>query len=199
MASYICEKHISEDLNHTPLLNHDFDFAEFLHTNLIYFDAPSHWFNVQSNYFYSIKLTEDGLCYTYNPVKATSIFRKDTVDPAFIEQYESKKFGIDTKNWDMENGYTLKKMKNYPLRASDKGAQNGLKVRGRIYNIDLADVDTVCRKDTLDMKVAVHHPAEVVSNKNNFVNVPFNKSFTFLVRPSITRSSESLRSYDPTV
>jgi hypothetical protein len=144
-------------------------------------------------------LTEDGLCYTFNPVRATSIFRNETVDPVFIKQYESKKFGVDTKNWDIENGYTLKKMKNYPLRSSDKGLQNGLKVRGRVYKIDLADVDTTCRKDPLDMKVAVHHPAEVVSNINSFVTVPFNKSFTFLVRPSITKSSESLRSYDPAV
>jgi hypothetical protein len=139
------------------------------------------------------------MCFTFNPVRANSIFRNDTVDPVFIKQYELSTFGTDPTNWDMENGYTLKTMKNYPLRALEKGAQNGLKLYKKVYKYELADVDTTCRKDPSDIKVAVHHPAEVVSNKNSFVTVPFNKSFTFLVRPSITKSSESLRSYDPAV
>jgi amiloride-sensitive sodium channel len=196
MASFVCEKQISGELNHKPLLS-DPKIDKFL-LSRVWENVPSyHWCNIETFYFYSFTLTEDGLCFTFNPVSASSIFRKDTVDPAFIKQYEPESWGTDTTNWNMENGYNLKTMKNYPLRSLDKGKENGF--RFDFKKTDLADVDTACRKDPLDVKVAVHHPAEVVSNRNSFVTVPFNKSFTFLVRPSITRSSESLRSYDPAV
>jgi hypothetical protein len=199
IASYVCEKNLSDELNHSPLLNDDLDFAEFAKFWMFYTTTSFYWCNIETIFFYSTSLTEDGLCMTFNPVKTNWIFRNDTVDPVFIKQYEKIKHGTEPKNWDMENGYTLKTLKNYPLRALDKGAQNGLKLYRIVYKFGLDDVDTTCRKDPRDVKVAVHHPAEVVSNKNSFVTVPFNKSFTFLVRPSITKSSESLRSYDPAV
>jgi amiloride-sensitive sodium channel len=199
LASYICEKNVSEELNHSPLLNDDFDFAEFVQHWMFYTTTSTYWFNIETNFFFSITLTEDGLCFTFNPIKANSIFRNDTVDPVFFKQYEPYFQGTETKNWDMKNGYTLKTMKNYPLRALEKGAQNGLKLYRKVLKHELTEVDTTCRKDPRDVKVAVHHPAEVVSNRNSFVTVPFNKSFTFLLRPSITKSSESLRSYDPAV
>jgi hypothetical protein len=196
MASFVCEKKLSEELNHTPLLS-DPNIDKFLLTS-VWGSVPSyHWCNIETDFYYSNTLTEYGLCMTYNPISANLIFRNDTVDPVFIEQYESRTFGTDPISWDMENGYTLKKMKSYPLRALDKGSQNGL--RFEFKRTDLENIDTVCRKDPQSIKIAVHHPAEVVSNKNSFVTVPFNKSFTFLVRPSITKSSESLRSYDPAV
>jgi hypothetical protein len=188
----------SEELNHSPLLNDDFDFAEFARFWMFFTTTYTYWCNIETTFFYSIKLTEYGYgaYFTFNPIGSISIFRNDTVDPVFIKQYEKIKHGTEPKNWDMENGYTLNKIKNYPLRALEKRSQNGLKLYRKVLKYELTNVDTTCRKDPRNVKVAVHHPAEVVSNKNSFITVPFNKSFTFLVRPSITESSESLRSYD---
>jgi amiloride-sensitive sodium channel len=199
MASFVCEKSMGKELSHSPLLNDDFDITKFLDYEIIYSKLFYDWCNIETNYFYSITLTEDGLCMTFNPVRATSIFRNDTVDPAFIKQYESKKFGVDPKNWDMENGYTLKKLKNHPLRSLDKGKENGFRYYLKVLETYLDNIDKACRKDPQSMKIAVHHPAEVASNKNSFITVPFNKSFTFLLRPSVTKTSESLKSYDPAV
>jgi hypothetical protein len=199
LASYLCEKNVSEELSHSPLLNDDFDIVEFVQIWMLSFKTSTYWCNIETNFYYSTTLTEYGACFTFNPVRANSIFRNDTVDPAFIKQYETINYGTDPTNWDMENGYTLKTMKNYPLRALENGEQNGLKLYRKVYNYELDDIDTVCRKDPQSIKIAVHHPAEVVSKKHNFVTVPFNKSLTFLLRPSITKSSESLRSYDPAV
>jgi hypothetical protein len=77
--------------------------------------------------------------------------------------------------WSMEEGYTPNKIENYPLRAYDSGKINGF-----------------------NFYVVLHHPAEVYSSKN-FFTVPFNKSVTFTVTPQITKTSESLRNYEPSV
>ncbi len=165
---------------------------------MVYAETIFHWCNIKTYIYYSFTLTEDGLCRTFNPVRATSIFRNDTVDPVFIKQYGPETWGTETRNWEMKNGYTLKTMKNYPLRSLDKGKENGFRFDLEVVKIG-SDFDTTCRKDLQNIKIAVHHPAEVVSNRNSFVTVPLNKSCTFLVRPSITKSSESLRSFDPAV
>jgi hypothetical protein len=199
MTSFVCEKHIGKELSHKPLLNDDFDITKFLEYRLNYAEINYHWSNIETTFYYSFALTEEGLCRTFNPVRATSIFRNDTVDLAFVKQYVTETWGTEPKNWDMENGYTLKTMKNYPLRSLDKGKKNGFRFDLKVVKIGSEDIDTTCRKDPQSIKVAIHHPVEVVSNGNDFITVPFNKSFTFFLRPSITKSSESLRSYDPAV
>ncbi len=62
-------------------------------------------------------LTDDGLCETFNAIDANLIFRNDTVDPKFIEQYQSEKQkeGNDPVLWNMEEGYQPG-VSNYPIQ-----------------------------------------------------------------------------------
>jgi hypothetical protein len=64
--------------------------------------------------------------------------------------------------------------------------------------LSLKEISDLCRKSPQSIKITLHHPAEVL-HENSFIEVPFNKSVSVVVKPKITRTSESLKSYDPKV
>jgi hypothetical protein len=154
--------------------------------------------HVQKDAFYSSTLTEEGVCRTINPINAKLIFRQESVDPKFLTQYQFESYGIDPQFWSMEEGYTQNKIDNYPLRVYDKGKTNGFNLYVKIPETTLENMDKTCRKNPLGVKIALHHPAEVLSSKD-FFTVPFNKSVTFTVEPQITKTSDDLKQYDPSV
>jgi hypothetical protein len=192
----ICDKNVAEKLNHTPILN-DIDMRKFLGDTIL---VEFNFFmgNVRKKTFYSNTLTEEGVCRTINPINAKEIFRKESVDSKFLAQYQFESYGIDPKFWSMEEGYTRNKIDNYPLRAYDKGKINGFNLYVKIPKNTLKNIDTTCRLNPLGMKIALHHPAEVLSSKE-FFTVPYNKSVTFTVKPQITKTSDDLKKYDPSV
>jgi hypothetical protein len=137
---------------------------------------------------------------TFNSIRATFIFRNDTVDPEFLENYESEIYlkelsKMEPQEWNIEIGYTPNRMQYYPLRSLRKGLENGLTVKLASPTLE---IDTTCREDPQSIKIALHHPAEVPL-ENNFITVQFNQSVQVMIRPKITRTSESLKSYDPEV
>jgi hypothetical protein len=200
MASYVCDQNIMRELNHTPLINDkELNIAEFLDTDGFYHNQASEWCENDANQYYSHNLKQHGLCSTYNSIKADMIFRTETVDPAFLSQYEFKWVNTMPQLWSMEDGYTKNSMKNYPLRSFDKGLENGLKIKLYSEKWTLNNIDTLCESHPRNVKIALHHPAEIISNQNNYFEVPFNKSVSIIVKPKITRTSESLKSYDPKV
>jgi hypothetical protein len=122
------------------------------------------------------------------------------VDPSFLENFEGRtssksKSKIEPKEWNIETGYTPNKMQYYPLKSLRKGLKNGLTVSlGALIN-KLNEIDETCREDPESIKIALHHPAEVPL-ENNFITVPFNQTVQLMVKPKITKTSESLMSYD---
>jgi hypothetical protein len=193
----ICDKSVAEKLNHTPILT-DIDMKKFLGDTMlvdIYFMVG----NVQKKTFYSNTLTEEGVCRTVNPISAKEIFRQDSVDPKFLTQYQFESYGdLDPKFWSMEEGYYRNKIDNYPLRVYDGGKTNGFNLYVKIDKSRLENLDTTCHSNPLGVKIALHHPAEVLSSKD-FFTVPYNKSVTFTVKPQITKTSDDLKKYDPSV
>jgi hypothetical protein len=150
---------------------------------------------------------EDGKCMTFNPISAKLIFRNDTVDPMFLDRFQQSRFrkgsSKDPQSWSIETGYTPNRMQYYPLKSLRKGMEAGLRVELEFFtntNDDLMvkSVDPPCRKEPLNIKIALHHPAEVAL-KSSFISVPFNKSVSMMVKPKITKTSDSLKSYDPEV
>jgi hypothetical protein len=139
------------------------------------------------------------MCTTYNSIKADMIFRTETVDPAFLKEYEIRSVNTMPLLWNMEDGYTKNSMKNYPLRSFDKGLENGLKIYLYSEKWCLNNLDTLCESHPRNVKIALLHPAEIISNQNDYFEVPFNKSVSIIVKPKITRTSESLKSYDSNV
>jgi hypothetical protein len=192
----ICDKNVAEKLNHTPILT-DIDMKKFLGDTMlvdIYFMVG----NVQKKTFFSNTLTEEGVCRTVNPISAKEIFRQETVDPKFLSQYQFESYDIHPKFWSLEGGYTRNKIDNYPLRVYDGGKINGFNLYVKIPESTLENIDTTCQPNPLAVKIALHHPSEVLSPKH-FFTVPYNKSVTFTVKPQITKTSDDLMKYDPLV
>ncbi len=200
IASYVCDQNTMRELNHTPLINDkELNIAEFLFTEGFYTYQINEWCENDANQYYSYNLKQTGMCTTYNSIKADMIFRTEAVDPAFLTEYEIRSFNTMPLLWNMEDGYTKNSMKNYPLRSFDKGLENGLKINLYTEKCSLRNVDTLCQSRPRNVKIALHHSAEIISNQNNYFEVPFNKSVSIVIYPKITRTSESLESYDPKV
>jgi hypothetical protein len=202
MASYFCDKYFAEELNFSPALN-DADIRNLMFDLGFHFYFNTAWRNSGSSQFKSDALKEDGFCLTFNSIRARSIFRNDSVDPEFFENFENKKSANtlskrEPQAWNIETGYTPNRMQYYPLRSLRKGLKNGLGVAIRALTYMLEDIDTTCREDPQSIKIALHHPAEVPL-ENNFITVQFNQSVQVMIRPKITRTSDSLKSYDPEV
>jgi amiloride-sensitive sodium channel len=144
-------------------------------------------------------LTDDGLCETFNAIDANLIFRNDTVDPKFIEEYQSEKQkeGNDPVLWSLEEGYH-QGVSNYPYRSFDSSA-NGLKFQLAIDEKTLKSLQTFCNKNPRNFKLIFNHPAEVPRVSSNRLMIPFNRSVVILITPKITQTSDSLKSYDPSV
>jgi hypothetical protein len=194
----ICDNSVAKKLNHTPILT-DIDMKKFLGDTMlvdIYFMVG----DVQKKTCYSNTLTEEGVCRTINPISAKEIFRShDSVDPKFLSQYQFESYGdLDPKFWSLEEGYSQNKIDNYPLRTYDSGKINGFNLYVKIPESTLENMDTTCHPNPLGIKIALHHPAEVLSSKH-FYTVPHNKSATFTVKPQITKTSDDLMKYDPSV
>jgi hypothetical protein len=197
-ASYFCDKNISEELYHNPFIN-EIDVYKFLTEKKLELTSQIFWLDVRSFQYRSYHYNERGFCGTFNPINAYKIFRNDTVDPEFLKLYQVENTDIDPHFWDVESGYEPNKIKYYPLRTLDGGTENGLTVYFNIFNDTIANIDPLCWKDPQVTTIALHHPADAISDSQNFVSVPFNKSLTVFVKPIITRTSEELKSYDPSV
>jgi hypothetical protein len=192
----ICDKNFAKKLNHIPVLT-DIDMKKFLGDTMlvdIYFMVG----DVQKKTCYSNTLTEEGVCRTINPISAKEIFRNDSVDPKFLSQYQFDSHDIHPKFWSLEEGYTQNKIDNYPLRTYDGGMISGFNLYVKIPESTLQNMDKTCRRNPLGLKIALHHPTEVLSSKH-FFTVPYNKSVTFTVKPQITKTSDDLKKYDPSV
>jgi hypothetical protein len=164
----------------------------------MYFDILFFLGNVKAVTYFANTLTKEGICKTFNPVEAQIIFRNDTVDPAFFNQYQFNAFGIKPQYWSMDEGYTPGKIDNYPYRVFDIGQNNGLNIYVKSSNDILQNFDSVCHTNPQNLKIAIHHPAEI-PDPTSFFQIPFNKSATYFIKPVITKTSESLSDYDPFV
>jgi amiloride-sensitive sodium channel len=144
-------------------------------------------------------LTDDGLCDTFNAIDANLIFRNDTVDPKFIKEYQikQKKEGNDPLLWSMEEGYQPA-VNNYPYRSFDSNA-NGLQLELGLSTVWVEALRTFCNKNPKSFKLIFNHPAEVPRVSSNRLLIPFNRSLDILITPKITKTSDSLRSYSPSV
>jgi hypothetical protein len=194
-ASFYCDENFSEELNHAPLTNiKDIIFAASKFIVVFFAD----WRGSTGNQYSISVLMEDERCRTFNPINAHLIFRNDTVDPIFLDQFRQLPSEMRPELWSIETGYTSNGMPYYPLKSLRKGIEGGFKVNVGSFIHLFRDIDIRCRKDPRNIKIALHHPAEVAL-QSSFISVPFNKSVSMMVKPKITTTSDSLRHYDPEV
>lgn len=198
IASLICDSSVYREMYHSPTVE-DLNIGAFL-TNKEILSVSGFWgtSNIINDH-YAVTLTEEGICRTYNPINANLIFRNDTVDPKFLTEYQLTSSAIEPRFWRMEEGYTSNRVEhdNYPLRIVDKEKEIGYKIFVNAKNDAPENIDSACWENAANIKIALHHPAEVISR--DFFVVPFKESANILVKPLITKTSEGLKYYDPKV
>jgi hypothetical protein len=166
-----------------------------LENGLILDNLDTYWQGSWTTRYYSILLMENGLCKTFNHISANLIFRNDTVNPKFLKQFRSGASKTEPQSWSIETGYTSDGTHFYPLKSLNSGAKSGFVAT--IKNIN-KEIDKHCRHHPEFIEIALHHPAEVAL-KASFLRMPFHKSISMMVKPEITKTFDSLRSYHPEV
>nr|XP_023023900.1 pickpocket protein 28-like [Leptinotarsa decemlineata] len=97
------------------------------------------------NMFYPM-LTEDGMCFTFNMLDRSELFRKKV----FMEG-EYMQHGRESEGWTLENGYPKDApMETFPRRALSAGSSAGLNL---VLMAWLPDLDYVCKGPVQGFKV----------------------------------------------
>lgn len=198
IASLICNEDVYKEINHTAVAEY-FNIGTILRNKSI-LSMSGYWSTSNTtNGHYAVTLTEEGICMTYNSINANLIFRNETVDPKFLAEYQLISSTIEPRFWSMGQGYDSNRLEldNYPLRMYDMEKENGYTIFVNTKKDVLTNVDTFCLENPMNIKIALHHPAEVISR--DFFVIPFNESGNLLVKPQITKASEGLKYYDSKV
>ncbi len=199
LASYFCDEFLARGLTHPPLVDY-LSLSNLLASHRFSVRFLKTWRDSQTDDFYSMAVMEDGLCMTFNQISANLIFRNDTVDPKFLKELRQDSSKMKPQSWSIETGYTSDGMQFYPLKSLNSGPQSGFGVALAIRHLEdlVENLNTHCRDNPEFIKIALHHPAEVAL-KTSFILMPFHKIVSIMVKPKITTTSDSLKSYDPEV
>ncbi|KAG5867982.1 Pickpocket protein 28, partial [Gonioctena quinquepunctata] len=134
-------------------------------------------------------LTEDGLCFTFNMLDRTELFRENV---HFHGDYLNS--GRSSQGWTLEDGYPKSAgTETFPRRALSAGSSAGLFL---VLKTLKPDLDYVCRGPVQGFKVLFHHPAEVPRVATQYFRAPMNEEVVVSVKPDMMTTASGLRSYD---
>ncbi|XP_055708837.1 pickpocket protein 28-like [Phlebotomus papatasi] len=145
--------------------------------------------NLTSTDFVPI-LTEEGFCFTFNTLNASEIYNPSALHPGYeypIQESESK-------DWNLEEGYTTLDLSTHPQRALGDGVRVGLYI---LLKASEKDFDYLCSEMMQGFKVHLHSPDEIPQIARQFFRVPLNQGIMVSVKPSMLTTSEGLRAYNP--
>ncbi|XP_053685966.1 pickpocket protein 28-like [Sabethes cyaneus] len=135
-------------------------------------------------------LTEDGICYSFNPISAKEMFRDDRLH----RRYSHSEASIPIQNWIPEVGYgSVDAEMEYPRRSflDDKKIDLVINLR-----LDQNDYDYNCRTEQGFM-VYVHSPEDFPQANYRAIYVPMGKSTYITVKATITELSNKLQGFTP--
>lgn len=158
--------------------------------------------NLWLGYFYDYHemftriYTNDGICYTFNGLKVTDLYRESRVqyqrhskvDNATIVQNGSL-------NWSMDKGYALdSNLETYPARVLNAGLTGSLTVFLRSIE---DHVDYTCEVNQKGFKVLLHSPDDVPVNTKHSVHVSVETEMRIAVKPQMMITSADVAAYEP--
>ncbi|XP_055628965.1 pickpocket protein 28-like [Toxorhynchites rutilus septentrionalis] len=135
-------------------------------------------------------LTEDGVCYSFNPISARELFRADRLH----RHYNHSEASIAIQNWSPEEGYgSVDTDVEYPRRSflDDKKIDLVINLR-----LNVSDYDYHCRAEQGFM-VYVHSPEDFPQANYRAIYVPMGKSTYITVKPQVTEVSSKLLQFSP--
>lgn len=171
---------------------------ELLYENRMQFSGGFNWAGEFDSTLVAETLTQDGYCQSYNVIDANYVFRNDTVDPKFINEYQkTKDYNFAPVFWSASSGYNLNN-RNYPFRAFD-GKSTKFTTSPEIPLKKVKKIDNFCRPKQIYTRILLSHPAEVPDGTNEYLVIPINKSAIISLKPNIIKTADSLKAYDPSV
>ncbi|XP_034487599.1 pickpocket protein 28 [Drosophila innubila] len=146
-------------------------------------------FNECDKYFRKI-LTEEGICYTFNGLRPTEIYREDTY------QYQhSSVENFTHSSWSLETGYdATSDVETYPARVLSAGARSGIFMTLQSFK---QEVDYACRGPVQGFKVILHAPDDVPQVSKQFVRIPMGREVLIAVKPNMITTSAGIAEYHP--
>jgi acid-sensing ion channel, other len=136
-------------------------------------------------------ITEEGICYTFNALKMSEIYR----DESITDDFNFMNHNQTADHWTMEEGYKpTAPLTVYPRRALGSGARVGLFVLLRLYEYDL---DYICRGPVQGFKILLHTPGEMPQVSKQYFRMPLNQEVLVAIKPQMMTTSEGLRHYPP--
>ncbi|XP_063832891.1 pickpocket protein 28-like isoform X1 [Ostrinia nubilalis] len=141
-------------------------------------------------------LTEEGLCYTFNMLRAEDLFRVENLHT----EYPYLEFNPDVLmspnlTWSLGSGFEPDApMETYPLRGSGFGAKSGIAFVMKTKEIDQ---DFLCKGLVQGFKILLHNPAELPRLSQQFFRSPLSKEIVVSIKPKMMTTSEGLRAYSP--
>uniref|UniRef100_A0A1I8M197 Amiloride-sensitive sodium channel n=1 Tax=Musca domestica TaxID=7370 RepID=A0A1I8M197_MUSDO len=147
---------------------------------------------------YAKTFTEEGVCYTFNGLNGTDIYRENTVQyqvmglESFIEESEEIN---RTLSWSLEKGYAIDSPLNtYPARVTSCGNSVGLTA----VLLDLKENnDYTCRGPTQGYKLILHSPNTVPSVAKRYVRIDMAKEVSIAVKPKYMQTSGDIAVFAP--
>ncbi|RZC37263.1 ASC domain containing protein [Asbolus verrucosus] len=121
-------------------------------------------------------VTDEGVCYSFNIMDKTEIFRDHV-----------------SQNFDGESGYMKGAgVETYPRRAPMSGADNSLNI---IFGYLLPDTDYMCSEFQQGFRISVHNPMDVPRLSKHYFRVPLNKAVVVAVQPELVITSDAVKKF----
>lgn len=142
--------------------------------------------------------TEEGICYTFNGLNGSDIYREDTVQHQLMGMDNSVKYSQyinRSLDWSLQQGYSLNSgLNTYPVRVLSAGARAGLFIVLQSFKQEL---DFGCRGPIQGFKVLLHSPDDVPLVSKQFVRIPMGKEILIAVKPNMITTSAGIAEYLP--
>ncbi|XP_030040427.2 pickpocket protein 28 [Manduca sexta] len=140
---------------------------------------------------FSPVVTEEGICYTFNTLRAEELFRTENLHKDYPYLEHDKKAG----SWNLDEGYAPNTpIETYPNRGSGYGAKSGLTF---VLKANTIDLDYLCRGPVQGFKILLHNAAELPRLSQQYFRSPLSQEIVVSVKPKLMTTSEGLRPYDP--
>ncbi|KAH8387433.1 hypothetical protein KR093_007037 [Drosophila rubida] len=193
---HVCNTQIIEQ--DMPLIpGEDIDYYDILKRMLPPFERYffyCRWlsrYNECDKYFHQT-LTEEGICYTFNGLRPSQIYRENT-----YQYHNSAGENITNSSWSLEMGYEPSSdVDTFPARVLSAGARSGIFMALQSFK---QEVDYACRGPVQGFKVFVllHAPDDVPQVSKQFVRIPMGREVLIAIKPNMITTSTGIAEYHP--
>lgn len=158
------------------------------------------WFSHfgECNQLFTKTYTEEGICFTFNGLNASDLYRKNTFQYQKLGFEDTAKYSFTlnrTLSWTLENGYAGdRSVRTYPARVLSAGTRAGLFIALQSFK---QEVDYACRGPVQGYKVLLHSPNDVPLVSKQFIRIPMGKEILIAVKPNMITTSSGISEYHP--